>query len=127
MSERNKTILPSKNSKALRDLRISSGVSIRKLAERLDLSPTRVNQMELGRDNIHDEYIEKFLAALDISRLEWDTVVSSEKIPFLELQKSCIALIRNLNQYQLESVQKYLQKMSPTYLKEHTGSSEKRL
>lgn len=57
MSKRNREVVMSLEAQALKELRINSDLSLRKLAEKMNYSFTRVHQMETGRDNISDEYI----------------------------------------------------------------------
>lgn len=71
MSKRNKIVLESPDSKALKKLREQSDLSIRKVADKMGISKSRVSQMESGRDNIPKEYIVKFLEALDLSWQDW--------------------------------------------------------
>ena len=71
MSKRNLEIIETTESPALRRLRIEHGISIRKLAERMELSPTRVTQMEVGRKDIKDLYVNKFLADIVLTMKEW--------------------------------------------------------
>lgn len=52
-------------------MRENAGLSIRKLADLMDLSFSRVHQMESGRENISEEYIRKFLKATGNSWGEW--------------------------------------------------------
>lgn len=71
MSKRNKIVLESADSKALKKLREQSDLSIRKVADRMGISKSRVSQMESGRDDIPKEYIVKFLEALELSWQDW--------------------------------------------------------
>ena len=71
MSKRNKIVETSPESEALKALRQKDGLSLRKLADLMEISFTRVHQMESGRDNIPKEYIVKFLEALDLSWQDW--------------------------------------------------------
>ena len=65
MSKRNKIVETSPEWEALRALRQKDGLSLRKLADLMEISFTRVQQMESGRDDIPKKYIVKFLEALD--------------------------------------------------------------
>lgn len=72
MSKRNQIIKETAESLALKELRNHSGLSARKLAEQMKVSHTRVYQMESGREDITEEYIEKFLEAVQVSRVDWN-------------------------------------------------------
>lgn len=71
MSKRNKIIKLSVESIALKDLRENAGLSLRKLADLMDLSFVRIHQMESGREDIPEEYVRKFLKATDYSWEQW--------------------------------------------------------
>ena len=57
-----------KEAELLKKLRIDADLSLRKLADMMNLSFTRVHQMESGREDISDEYIDLFLMHLKISK-----------------------------------------------------------
>lgn len=71
MSKRNKEINVGAESLTLKEMRENSGLSIRKLADLMDLSFSRVHQMESGRENINEEYVQKFLKVTNHSWHEW--------------------------------------------------------
>ena len=71
MSKRTKEIKVGPESVTLKEMRENSGLSIRKLADLMDLSFSRVHQMESGRDDVKEEYVRKFLKATDHSWAEW--------------------------------------------------------
>jgi transcriptional regulator with XRE-family HTH domain len=77
MSKRNKIIKVSTESAALKELRENEGLSLRKLAELMDLSFMRVHQMESGRENISEEYVRKFLKATGYSWEDWNKKTAS--------------------------------------------------
>jgi len=111
MSKRNLEIIETNESRALRRLRIEHGLSIRKLAERMELSPTRVTQMEVGREDIKDPYINKFLAALDMTRQGWLDYLEKED-PNIKLRKDIIKSLNGLNQSKLKIVKMFLDNLN---------------
>lgn len=52
MGKRNQIVKESKKSKGLQILRKKSELSVRKLADLMEISKSRVHQMETGRDQI---------------------------------------------------------------------------
>ena len=44
---------------------------LRKLADLMDLSFSRVHQMESGKENVTEEYVRRFLKATDYTWEEW--------------------------------------------------------
>lgn len=88
MSHRNKIVIESPESKALKELRLKAGLGVRKLAERMNYSHTRVHQMESGRDEISDEYIQFFLDATGFSWKDWQNEIMGSD-PFKVLRDKC--------------------------------------
>jgi transcriptional regulator with XRE-family HTH domain len=78
MSKRNHLIIETKESNALKALRINTGFSLRMLSDKMNLSKTRVHQIETGRDQIEPKYIENFLLALDLSWDDWKKEIAGK-------------------------------------------------
>ncbi len=110
MSRRNKLVIESLESKALKALRKNSGLTLRELAEKMGISRSRVSQMELGRDEISKEYIEKFLEALNLSLRDWEVLFYKED-NCLELRNECKEMIDNLSVDDLVLINKLLLKL----------------
>lgn len=113
MSKRNKIAKPTRESEALREFRKANGLSIRKLAAMLDLSPTRVNQMELGRDDLSDEYLKNYLIALNLTSLDWNKYLDNREIKTWDLRGICIQLIETISNETLDEVYEYLISFQP--------------
>lgn len=79
MGRRTKVIKVTKESKALKQLRMMKGLSVRKLANLLNVSHTLVSHLELGRANITEAYIEKFLEAVALSLEDWNVALGGGK------------------------------------------------
>lgn len=79
MSRRNKFIKVTPESLALKELRMQANVSLRKLADELNISFARAHQMESGRENVSEAYIEKFLKTLGLSDEDWKIAVRGGK------------------------------------------------
>ena len=79
MGRRTKIISITKESEALKKLRELSGLSVRKLADKLNVSHTLVSHLELGRANVNESYVEKFLKTLKFSFEDWEIAVSGGK------------------------------------------------
>ena len=109
MSKRNKIVKETKESKALKAFRLKSGLSLRKLAERMDLSFARVHQMEVGREDVIDDYIEKFLSVTDFCREDWDLEVGQAKKEIGTLRSKCHGLVDQLDEEKLDLLYGILQ------------------
>jgi len=103
MSSRNKIVAMTKESEALKKLRINSGKSLRKLADLMNLSFVRVHQMESGRDNVTDDYIEKFLGALKLNWDDWDNQFSG-KDELHTLRRKCHDRLDEIEPSKLELI-----------------------
>lgn len=79
MSRRNKIIKVSPESVALKEIREKSNLSLRKLADLMDLSFARVHQMESGKENVSEEYVRKFLKATNHTWEEWSKKVGKDR------------------------------------------------
>src|SRR5690606_3548177 len=79
MGKRTKIINVTKESKALKQIRMMKGLSVRKVADLLNVSHTLVSHLELGRANINESYIDKFLDALELSREDWTIAIGGGK------------------------------------------------
>ncbi|MBC96340.1 MAG: hypothetical protein CME63_01210 [Halobacteriovoraceae bacterium] len=101
MSKRNKIVETSPESEALKALRQKDGLSLRKLADLMEISFTRVHQMESGRDVIPKEYIVKFLEALDLSWQDWIFQLEKRDKNY-GLRDRCHELLDNLEPSKLE-------------------------
>lgn len=100
--------IETKESKALKAMREFRGVSVRKLSEKLQMSHSAVHQLESGRANIQDEYIQKFLAALGFTRSDLNLFLS-EKHEFDELKQKCLCLVHEMEPAHFKKIYQLLQ------------------
>ncbi len=107
MSKRNKIIVQTSESFALKELRLMRDLSLRQLAEKLNLSFARVHQMETGREDITDEYVKLFCKKLAVSDHEWSKLTGVSNVDH-ELLEECFELLRGLNQEKVEAVYEVL-------------------
>jgi transcriptional regulator with XRE-family HTH domain len=110
MSKRNKFVKRSPESEALTLRRKQNDISIRKLGELMDLSSSRVHQMESVREKIGEEYILKFLESLKVFRDDWGNYVSLED-KSEELIDKCIFLINKLDEAKMKKTYELLLKL----------------
>ena len=106
MGRRTRIICITRESKALKQLRLMKGLSVRKLADRLGVSHTLVSHLELGRANISKSYVDQFLQALVFSRDDWRLALggerSSQSMARNKLNKDCMAKIEELPEEKLK-------------------------
>lgn len=79
MGKRTKIIIETRQSKTLKQMRKMSGLSVRKVADLLNVSHTLVSHLELGRANISEAYIDQFLKALNLSWEDWNIAIGGGK------------------------------------------------
>jgi transcriptional regulator with XRE-family HTH domain len=106
MGRRTKFISITKESEALKKLRMLSGLSVRKLADELNVSHTLVSHLELGRANVNGAYIEKFLKTLNYSNEDWEIAVSggkkSKSFVKNKMTEDCYDKLKNLSDEKLQ-------------------------
>lgn len=107
MSKRNQIIKESAESLALKRLREASGQGIRRVAELMDLSHTRVHQMESGREDITEEYIEKFLDTVQVSRGDWNKEIGIRECNG-DLREKCFDLVCSIKKEKLKTLHNIL-------------------
>ena len=78
MPKRSRFKIESKESRALKKLRLFSGLSQREMARRLGVNPTLVNHTENGRAYISPDYITHFLNSLSISKNDWNELLNGK-------------------------------------------------
>jgi transcriptional regulator with XRE-family HTH domain len=103
MSKRNQTIKETKESKALKALRIKADLGIRKLAQKMNYSHTRVHQFETGREDITDVYIQIFLEATGFNHEDWSARIGVNKCEF-NLRSQCLELLSEIEESKLDLV-----------------------
>lgn len=118
MSKRSGTVVRTREADALRKMREIKGLSVRKVADLLGVSHTLVNHLELGRANIQQDYLKKFLRDLKISHEEWELFVGgngrklqAEKAKMIE---ECVSRIKKLSPEKLRIAMSMLQNLMGT-------------
>ncbi len=103
MSKRNQIIKETKESKALKVLRIKADFGIRKLAQKMNYSHTRVHQFETGREDINETYIQMFLDTTGYSLYEWNIEVGAGSTTY-SLRDQCHDLLDGIDIEKLKLV-----------------------
>ena len=113
MSKRNDEIIESRESRLLKDLRIECGLSLSKLADEIGYSKARVYQMESGREQISEKYIELFLEGIKMPRASWlERLGGKKKNVVLDPFDECISHLEKLNSEDLVLVLGTLRKLA---------------
>jgi len=107
MPKRSRLKIESKESKALKKLRLFSGLSQREMARRHGVNPTLVNHTENGRAYISPDYITHFLNSLRISKNEWNELLKG-KDKNLSKRDECKKIIDELSIEKLDVAHSFL-------------------
>lgn len=99
--------IETKEAKALKAMREFRGVSVRRLSEKLNMSHSAVHQLETGRANIQDEYIQRFIAALNYTSRDW-SIFLCETHELDELKQKCLTLVHEMQPYQFKKIYQLL-------------------
>ena len=100
MPKRSRFKRETEESKALKSLRIKSGLSQREIARIMGVPQTRVAHAENGRAYIKKEYIELFLRSLKLNWEEWDKLIDSKE-NLIEVKEECKLMIDKLSEDKL--------------------------
>ena len=103
MSKRNKEIIETKESLALKSIRTKGKKSLSYVANSLNLSRARVHQFEQGRETITSEYIDSFLKVMEVETEHWNSLIGN-KSHYYDLRRECIEKINKLDNSKLELV-----------------------
>ena len=88
---------------ALKRIRNSKNVSLRKLGKQMSISESCISDRENGRiEHISDEYIQKLVSALGYTMDDWNDFLSGGKTTY-DLEQDCISLIKKMNKEKLVS------------------------
>lgn len=118
MSKRSGTVVRTREADALRKMREIKGLSVRKVADLLGVSHTLVNHLELGRANIQQDYLQKFLRDLKFSKEEWESLLGGGnrkmQIEKVKIMEECIAKIKKFSPEKLRMARSMLQNLMDT-------------
>ena len=107
MPKRSRLKIESKESRALKKLRLFLGLSQREMARRLNVNPTLVNHTENGRAYISPDYINHFLNSLNISKNDWNELLNGKDMN-LSKRDECKKIIDELSIEKLDVVCNFL-------------------
>ena len=101
--KRNRKIELSQEAIALKKMREFRNLSVRSVGDLLGVSFTTVSHMENGRAEIHGEYLNSFLRALEFNCEDWNCFVKGK---FKEdgLRQKCLELVQTIEPSKLEKL-----------------------
>lgn len=103
MSKRNKIIKVSAESIALMEMRKKANLSIRKLADEMNISFSRVHQMESGKDDVNESYLKRFLEATGFSLEDWQHETGGRDL-LSELRSKCHEALDQIDKSKLQLI-----------------------
>jgi transcriptional regulator with XRE-family HTH domain len=90
--------------KALKRMRNSKGVSLRKLAKAMNIHESSVSDRENGRvEFISDEYIRSFVHTLGYEMADWSDFING-KTTIYDIRSECINIIEKLENDKLQAI-----------------------
>lgn len=101
--KRNRKIELSREAEVLKKMRELRSLSVRNVGDMLNVSFTTVSHMENGRATIHDEYLNKFLVALEFSRADFKEFMGG-RLKDEALRLKCFQLMEKMEPSKLEKV-----------------------
>jgi transcriptional regulator with XRE-family HTH domain len=111
MAKRKEVIKETMESKALKAFRVGRDLSLRKLADSMGLSKSRVAQLESGKGKVTEEYIQKFLSVMEISNEAWgEHNVDIDEVT--RLKDLCFEIVSEFDEKQLNKVLGFMDKIS---------------
>ena len=95
--------------RALKRIRNSKGVSLRRLGKMMEISESCINDRENGRvDDISYEYIEKLVVTLGYTMNDWSDFLNGNVTTF-DLKNQCITILESLDRDKLKSIHSLLE------------------
>jgi transcriptional regulator with XRE-family HTH domain len=113
--KRNRKIELSREAEVLKKMRELRSMSVRNVGDMLNVSFTTVSHMENGRATIHDEYLNKFLEALEFSRADFKEFMGG-RLKDEALRLKCLQLVEKMEPSKLEKVFAVLSVLSIGFL-----------
>ena len=99
--KRNRRIELSREAIAVKKMREYRSLSLRDVGELLGVSFTTVSHMENGRARVHDEYLKKFLPALNFTSKDFKKFLETNE-EFDSLKTKCFILIEKMEPEKLK-------------------------
>jgi transcriptional regulator with XRE-family HTH domain len=95
--------------RALKRIRNSKGVSLRRLGKMMGTSEGCINDRENGRvDDISEEYISHLVVTLGYTMDDWCDFLSGNVTTF-DLKNQCISILEKLDRDKLKSIHLFLE------------------
>ncbi len=91
-------------SKVIRYMRLSRGISQREAARECGISEAAIGHYENGRMDISEARLADFLRAYGYSRREFDEYVYGKPLPVISVRDECIGLLGRIDETKLRAV-----------------------
>ena len=109
--KRSRYQIHSKESGALKKMRLASGLSLRSAYKRCGIHDTIINHAENGRANITPEYIERFITGMGFSMQDWSDTMDG-KSTLSDLRFECKNIVEKIDSEKLKAVHLLLSNFS---------------
>ncbi len=91
-------------SKVVRFMRLSRGISQREAARQCRISEQAIGHYENGRMDISPTRLEDFLRVYQYTRQEYDEYLGGKPIPVFSVRDECISLLGKIDETKLRAV-----------------------
>ncbi len=91
-------------SKVVRFMRVSRGISQRESARECHISEPAIGHYENGRMDISPTRLEQFLGVYGYSRQEYDEYMNGKPIPVISVRDECVGLLGKIDETKLRAV-----------------------
>ena len=91
-------------SKVVRFMRVSRGISQREAARQCRISEPAIGHYENGRMDISVTRLEQFLGVYGYTRLEYDEYINGKAIPVISVRDECVSLLGRIDETKLRAV-----------------------
>ena len=91
-------------SKVVRFMRVSRGISQREAARKSDISEPAIGHYENGRMDISPARLEQFLCVYGFTRGEYEEYMNGKPIPVMSVRDDCIGLLGRIDETKLRAV-----------------------
>jgi transcriptional regulator with XRE-family HTH domain len=91
-------------SKVVRFLRLSRGISQREAARQCRISEPAIGHYENGRMDVSPARLEQFLRVYGYTRQEYDEYLGGKAIPVISVRDECVSLLGKIDEVKLRAV-----------------------
>jgi transcriptional regulator with XRE-family HTH domain len=101
--KRSKQKIESKESIALKKMRLAQGLSLKRAAKKSGIHDTLINHFENGWSTVTEAYIQKFIHGMGYGQKDWDDFLQGRVTTF-DLRDECSSIIQKMDGEKLKGI-----------------------